>query len=142
MAESQEIVSCVVLHFNADSVLFEFSITRSGEDLQMGIVKPSNVKVGTKCIPGNVKKIETLSKYLEVGDKLVCTVVRKEGLKTVNYQKEEDSDSGKLIDVESQPSWVATSAVKVDPSEEELKEVEIENPFYSKDSSSDKDDEE
>ena len=89
MDEDQDEVSCdagVVVHFNAEAVLFEFSTPDGGEDVQIGMVKPSNVKVGTKCIPGNVKKIDTLSKYLEVGDVLKCTVVKKNGLKKVTFK--------------------------------------------------------
>ena len=142
MAEDQDEASCVIVHFNAEWVIFAFSNDASGEeeDAQMGIVKPSNVKVGTKCIPGNVKKIDTLSKYLEVGDELICTVVRKEGLKKLIYPKQ--GSDGKCVDEEIKPCWLAISAVKVDPSDEEQKEAELENPFYSKDSSSEKDDEE
>ena len=139
MPDDQDEVSCddgVIVHFNAEAVLFEFSTPDGGEDVQIGMVKPSNVKVGTKCIPGNVKKIDTLSKYLEVGDVLKCTVVKKNGLKKVTFQKQEES--GELSDVDIQPVWLATTAVKVDAVSEERKEVEIENPFFQ-DSSSDKD---
>eukprot|EP00092_Neocalanus_flemingeri_P017268 GFUD01018672.1.p1 GENE.GFUD01018672.1~~GFUD01018672.1.p1 ORF type:complete len:1604 (+),score=493.83 GFUD01018672.1:83-4894(+) len=133
MAEAQaegSSISGVVLHFNSESVLFEFSLAESGDDVQIGVVKPSNIKVGTKFIPANVKKIETLSKYIEVGDELSCTVVRGDGLKKVTYQDEEE-EGGKMTEVEVQPAWLATTAVKALPGQEaENGNVEMENPFY------------
>lgn len=104
----------VIFQFNSEAVLFEFTL--DGQE-EVGMVKPNHLKVRGKPIPANVKKVETLSKYIEVGDEVTCHVVKKKDLKAFKYNEEDDD--GEATEIEIQPNWVANEAVKVDGNEEE-----------------------
>ena len=99
----------VIFQFSPDAVVFEF--TNNGEE-EIGMVKPSHLKVRGRVIPSSVKKIDTLSRYIEVGDEITCTVTKKDNIKKFKYAEEDDD--GAATEVEIQPSWLADSAVKVD----------------------------
>ena len=104
MSEGEEVTG-VIFQFTSEAILFEFSLEGQSDQVQIGMVKPSGLKVGNRNIPASVKKIETLEKYIEVGDELECRVVKEEGLQMVKYQEEDEG--GAMVEVEIQPDWRA-----------------------------------
>ena len=104
MSEGEEVTG-VIFQFTSEAILFEFSLEGQSDQVQIGMVKPSGLKVGNRNIPASVKKIETLEKYIEVGDELECRVVKEEGLQMVKYQEEDEA--GAMVEVEIQPDWRA-----------------------------------
>ena len=104
MSEGEEVTG-VIFQFTSEAILFEFSLEGQSDQVQIGMVKPSGLKVGNRNIPASVKKIETLEKYIEVGDELECRVVKEEGLHLVKYQEEDEG--GAMVEVEIQPDWRA-----------------------------------
>ena len=98
-------VTGVIFQFSSEAVLFEFSLEGQTDQVQIGIVKPSCLKVGNRNIPASVKKMETLERYIEVGDELECRVVKEEGMAMVSYQEEDEG--GDMVEVEVQPEWRA-----------------------------------
>ena len=104
MSEGEEVTG-VIFQFTSEAILFEFSLEGQSDQVQIGMVKPSGLKVGNRNIPASVKKIETLEKYIEVGDELECRVVKEEGLQLVKYQEEDEG--GAMVEVEIQPDWRA-----------------------------------
>ena len=106
LEEEGEEVRGVIFQFSPDAVLFEFSLHgQDADQVQIGMVKPSGLRVGNRNIPASVKKMETLEKYIEVGDELVCRVVKEEGIGMVTYQEEDEG--GAMVEVEIQPDWRA-----------------------------------
>ena len=103
--EEGEEVRGVIFQFSAEAVLFEFSLEGQADQVQIGMVKPSGLRVGNRNIPASVKKMETLEKYIEVGDELECRVVKEEGMGKVSYQEEDEG--GSMVEVEIQPDWRA-----------------------------------
>jgi len=67
-------------------------------------------------IPADANTTELLSKYLQAGDEIICTAVKKDDLPMYSYaEEEEEIDEGgevksTLKTVEIQPQWIATSA--------------------------------
>ena len=104
MSEGEEVTG-VIFQFTSEAILFEFSLEGQCDQVQIGMVKPSGLKVGNRNIPASVKKIETLEKYIEVGDELECRVVKEEGLQMVKYQEEDEA--GAMVEVEIKPEWRA-----------------------------------
>ena len=105
----------VIFHFNPDGVLFEFSANK--KDDAVGIVKPKDIKINSKeTIPENATTIEQISKFLQVGDELLCRVEQKGNIEKFVYNEEEEemSSDGQTTTVsrkvEIQPRWIATSA--------------------------------
>ncbi len=49
--------------------------------------------------------METLAKYVEVGDEVRCLAVREAGLPRLAYTEEEED--GSMAEVEIQPGWRA-----------------------------------
>ena len=82
-----------------------YYLSNTSHQVQIGMVKPSGLRVGNRNIPASVKKQETLEKYIEVGDELECRVVKEEGLAMVSYQEEDEG--GAMVEVEIQPDWRA-----------------------------------
>ena len=103
--EEGEEVTGVIFQFSSEAILFEFSLDGQADQVQIGMVKPSGLRVGNRNIPASVKKQETLEKYIEVGDELECRVVKEEGMGMVSYQEEDES--GAMVEVEIQPDWRA-----------------------------------
>jgi hypothetical protein len=49
--------------------------------------------------------METLARYIEVGDEVRCLAVREDGLPRLVYTEEEED--GSMAQVEIQPGWLA-----------------------------------
>ena len=123
MSDDDEPKACVgvVFQFNANGVLFEFP-DGSGDDA-IGFVKISDVKVNAdKFIPPTAAaSADKLSKYLQIGDEIRCTVEKASNLPMFEY-KEEDEEVDANGDfkttsktVQVKPGWVAKLAELVVP---------------------------
>ena len=109
----------VIFKFNSSGVFFQFS----GAESEVGFVKPTDIKINSKeTIPPSANTTALLSKYIQAGDELKCSVTRKEDLDKFSYVQEEeefDTDGNikqKLKTIEIQPHWLATSAELIVPS--------------------------
>jgi hypothetical protein len=103
-----------VFTVSLDAVLFEFSPEGSAADAepQIGYVPPNKIRVGNRLIPGTVRKVETLARYVDAGDELRVKVVRvaEADRRTIAYTEEgEEGDQ-----VEIQPEWVAVECEKTE----------------------------
>ena len=65
-------------------------------------------------IPSSVRKLETLAKYIEVGDELRCQVEPRQG---PGLAFQEEAEDGTLEQVTINPAWLATTAVKIQATE-------------------------
>ena len=108
----------VVYHFNPKGVLFEFSA--GGSDDVVGIVKPTAIKIReNETIPASANTVELLSKFLQVGDELLCHVEQRANPEKFVYDEEDEEMSGagtvtkKSKKVEIYPEWFASSAALV-----------------------------
>ena len=121
--------SCVgvIFQFNSSGVLFQLS----GAESEVGFVKPTDIKINSKeTIPPSADTTALLSKFIQAGDELKCTVTRKEELDKFSYvqQEEEEFDTDgnikqKLMTSEIQPHWLATSAELVSSTGEKGREI-------------------
>ena len=109
----------VIFKFNSSGVFFQFA----GAESEVGFVKPTDIKINSKeTIPPSANTTALLSKYIQAGDELKCSVTRKEDLDKFSYVQEEeefDTDGNikqKLKTNEIQPHWLATSAELIVPS--------------------------
>ena len=115
-------VTCigVVFQFNSSGVLFEFS-NESGQDF-IGFVKSTDIKINQNSfIPEHASNSEKISKYLQVGDEIRCTVVESTDLPPYEYVEDDDEvdQSGNVKTISKKvvvnPEWVASTAELVVP---------------------------
>ena len=115
-------VTCigVVFQFNSSGVLFEFS-NESGQDF-IGFVKSTDIKINQySFIPEHASNSEKISKYLQVGDEIRCTVVESTDLPPYEYVEDDDEvdQSGNVKTISKKvvvnPEWVASTAELVVP---------------------------
>ena len=98
-------VTGLIFQFSPEAILFEFTL-EEGSECGVGIVNPGNVRIGDGNIPpAALKTKEALGRYIEVGDELVCKVVKEEGMGMVSVQEEDEE--GAMVEVEIQPDWRA-----------------------------------
>ncbi len=111
----------VVFQFNTESVLFEF--VHEGEEHigTVGLFKISLNAEGKKIPRGDGKDVvitvEDVSRYLQVGDEIICDVERRDGLPKFVYVEDEEevTEFGDVTnrshEVEIVPEWIASEAV-------------------------------
>ena len=106
----------VVFQFNAGGVVFEFPDGSGGDAI--GFVKISGVKINSDSFipPSEADSADKLSKYLQIGDEVRCTVKKDPELPMFEYtEDEEEVDATGDIKVTSktaqiQPGWIAELA--------------------------------
>ena len=101
-----------VFTVSLEAVVFEFSLEGDAEP-RIGYARPNQIRVGNRLIPSTVRKVETLARYIDIGDELRVKVVRvakEEDKKVVTYT--EEGEDGQAAEVEIQPDWVAVECEK------------------------------
>jgi hypothetical protein len=107
-------VDATVFSVSMEAVVFEFSLDNgTSPEMQIGYAKPNQIRVGSRLIPSTVRKVETLSRYVDIGDELRVSVTRIDAadLKTFTYA-EEGEEGQEPEQVEIQPDWVAVECEK------------------------------